>query len=314
MLRTTLARSILTLALLALLALAPSPTDARSQSKGCGSDIRPIEINQTTLHYFECGQGEALVFVHGAFGDLQTFRQQVDTFASKFRIIVYSRRFVPPNASPRATDVSPLGSHVADLRTLITDLKAGPAHLVGSSYGAYIALALAVDHPDLVRSLVLGEPPIWPLLSRTSVAESMRQSLSRRAEATRKAFESGSFEDGMRRFVDAICATPSCFDNLPEAQRTALLKEQAPAVRSEFMTEPSALMPPFDCGVLGRLTRPTLLVTGERSQAMFLLVTTELERCLEGERQVMVPDAGHGMHSQNAAFYNQAVMAFLQRR
>lgn len=47
---------------------------------------------------------------------------------------------------------------------------------------------------------------------------------------------------------------------------------------------------------------------------MFLLVTAELERCLENERQVMVPDAGHGMHGQNAAFYNQAVRAFLQRR
>ena len=79
------------------------------------------------------------------------------------------------------------------------------------------------------------------------------------------------------------------------------------------MTEPSALMPALECGVLRKLTRPTLWVTGERSPAVFLLVTTELERCLEGERQVMVPDAGHGMHSQDAAFYNQAVMAFLQR-
>ena len=70
------------------------------------------------------------------------------------------------------------------------------------------------------------------------------------------------------------------------------------------MTEPSAFLPPLDCGKLGKLSRPTLLVTGERSAAMFLLVTAELERCLEGERQVMVPDAGHGMHGQNAPFYN----------
>ncbi|HXW03909.1 MAG TPA: hypothetical protein VD833_01650 [Vicinamibacterales bacterium] len=47
---------------------------------------------------------------------------------------------------------------------------------------------------------------------------------------------------------------------------------------------------------------------------MFLLITAELEGCLEGESQVMGPEAGHGMHSQNAAFYNHAVMAFLQRR
>ena len=45
-----------------------------------------------------------------------------------------------------------------------------------------------------------------------------------------------------------------------------------------------------------------------------LLITAELERCLEGESQVTVPEAGHSMHQQNAAFYNQAVLAFLQQR
>jgi hypothetical protein len=47
---------------------------------------------------------------------------------------------------------------------------------------------------------------------------------------------------------------------------------------------------------------------------MFLLVTAELERCLEGESQVMVPEAEHGIHVDNAAFYNEAVLGFLQRR
>ena len=47
---------------------------------------------------------------------------------------------------------------------------------------------------------------------------------------------------------------------------------------------------------------------------MFFLITAELERCLEGESQVMVPDAGHTMHRENTAFYNKTVMAFLQRR
>ena len=107
---------------------------------------------------------------------------------------------------------------------------------------------------------------------------------------------------------------PGCFDNLPQARRTELVEKQAPELRSQFMTEPSADLPPLDCGNLGKLTRPTLLVTGERSPAMFFLITAELERCLEGESQVMVPEAGHGMHRDNPTFYNQAVMAFLQRR
>jgi len=239
----------------------------------------------------------------------------VQTFASSHRVIAYSRRFSPPNAPPRATDVNPLSVHVEDLRALITHLKAAPADLVGNSGGAFIALALALAHPELVRGLVLGEPPVLPLLSRTSVGEAMRLSWNRRIiEPSRKAFADGSLEGGMRAFLDGICGRPGCFDSLPQARRTELVEKQAPELRSQWMTEPSANLPPLDCGDLGRLKRPTLLVTGEQSPAMFFLITAELERCLQGESQVMVPNAGHGMHRDNPAFYNQAVSAFLKRR
>ena len=315
MIRTTLAPSRLTLILIALLALDPGLTDAQDQPKACGSEIRSIEVNQTTLHYFECGKGEPLVFVHGGLGDLHTFQRQVQEFATSFRVIAYSRRFSPPNAPPREKDVNPFSNHVADLRALITQLKATPAHLVGNSYGAYVALALAVDDPKLVRSLVLGEPGVLPLLPRTSVGKEVLQSfMTRVIGASRKAFEGGSLEDGVRAFMDGICVNPGCFDKFPQARRTELAEKQGPELRSAFMTEPSAYTPPLDCGKLGKLRLPTLLATGERSPAIFLLITAELERCLEGESQVMVPNAGHGMHSDNPTFYNQTVLAFLQRR
>ena len=314
MIQMTVAPSRLILTLITLLALGSSLRDASAQGSACASQIKTIEINKATLHYFECGEGEPIVFVHGTLGDLNVFRTQAQTFATRFRVISYSRRYHPPNAPPQAQDVYPLSAHVADLGALVKELKATPAHLVASSYGAYIALALAVDHPELVRSLVLGEPPILPLLSRTAVGEATRQSWLRRViEPARKALETGNREEGLRRFVDAVIG-PGSFDNFPQSVRTEWVEKQAPELRAELMTEMSAITPPLDCGDLGKLKLPTLLVTGERSPAMFLLITAELERCLEGESQVMVPNAGHGMHNANPTFYNQTVMAFLQRR
>lgn len=62
----------------------------------CGSEIHASEINKATLHYFECGEGgEPFVFVLGGPGGLHTFQAQVQTFATRFRVIADSRCFSP---------------------------------------------------------------------------------------------------------------------------------------------------------------------------------------------------------------------------
>ena len=60
--------SVVTLTLTSLLVLGLSPSGA--QTTACDSEIQALEINNTTLHYLECGKGEPLVFVHGGLGDL----------------------------------------------------------------------------------------------------------------------------------------------------------------------------------------------------------------------------------------------------
>jgi pimeloyl-ACP methyl ester carboxylesterase len=54
------------------------------------------------------------------------------------------RNDAPANPEPYALQV-----HVDDLAGLVQALRVGPAHLVGSSYGAYVALSLALQHPDI---------------------------------------------------------------------------------------------------------------------------------------------------------------------
>jgi len=81
-------------------------------------------------------------------------------FAHRYRTIVYSRRRHWPNAWPDDESGSEAPVHAADLATLLRALKLAPAHLIGHSYGALIALLLAAEHPARVRTLALGEPPL----------------------------------------------------------------------------------------------------------------------------------------------------------
>src|SRR5688572_17223642 len=132
-------------------------------------EVKSIFINGDSLHYIDMGKGDPVVFVHGTLSDYRTWRNQIDTFAKNHRVISYSRRFAWPNQQTvKDSSALSFASHVKDLAELLKALKLEPAHLVGHSSGAFIALFLGMEHPELVRSLTLGEPPVFSLFGDTS--------------------------------------------------------------------------------------------------------------------------------------------------
>ncbi len=272
--------------------------------------VRVVTANGTTLRYVDMGSGIPVVFVHGTISTLETWRPQLDTFARHFRVIAYSRRYHPPN--PQQTDGRPyaLARHAEDLAAFIERLGLDRPHIIGSSYGAYVALELALRRPELVRALVLGEPPILPWLARTDVGDSLRRAFAANAwEPARRAFARGDSVDGLRKFLDGVGGAGR-FDGLPPEARAALLR-LAFEMRLELRADPDAYMPALACREVGRIRSPVLLVVGDRSPRLFHVITAELERCLATEQRVSVAGVGHAMHAANPAAYNAAVLTFL---
>ena len=123
-------------------------------------------ISERKLFYLERGHGQPVVLIHGTLNDFRIWQQfQIDSFAQKFHVVSYSRRYAYPNQWPGDGEDNNLTNNVTDLAELIIKrLNLGPAHLIGHSYGALIALYMAYQHPELLRTLVLGEPPVMSLL------------------------------------------------------------------------------------------------------------------------------------------------------
>lgn len=283
---------------------APGPTRAVS--------LHSARVNGTTLAYRLVGDtGTPVVFVHGSLGDLGDWDAQIATFAQTHRVLVYSRRYHPPN--PPETDnqtYSPM-LHAEDLAALLLQLDLAPAHIVGSSYGAYTALVLALEHPELVRSVVLGEPPIMPLLNRSPEGDAMRRAFFTRAlDPARAAFSRRDSVAALRAFVDGESGTPGRFDMLPAPARARMLG-RAFELRHEMLANREEYMPPLACADLGALHTGVLLVSGERSASVFHAITTELARCLQNDSTATIPGADHAMQATNPAYYNQVVLRYL---
>lgn len=268
-----------------------------------------VHVRDADLAYVSAGDGDAMVFVHGSVSDYRSWRNQLPFFATSYRALSYSRRYHWPNSPPDAGIVYSLDRHVADLGAVIAELGLAPVRLVGSSYGAMTALAFAVVRPSLVHSLVLGEPPLIPWLATLPEdAGLVEEFMTNAFEPAGAAFASGDAEAGVRTFINGVIGN-GAFDRLPLPARETML-DNAAEMRAETATPSEQYFAPLLPDDVRGLKIPVLLVEGAFSPRMFGLITDELANSLPIVQRVVVPDASHGMHSQNPDVYNEAVMTF----
>jgi pimeloyl-ACP methyl ester carboxylesterase len=116
--------------------------------------METTNVNGIELAYDVQGEGEPVLFIHGAiFADFLRPLAQQPAF-SGFQRIRYHRRGYGESGGPAGG----FDLQAADIVALLDHLEVDRAHLVGHSEGAMIALELAASYPDRVRSLALLEP------------------------------------------------------------------------------------------------------------------------------------------------------------
>lgn len=270
---------------------------------------RQISVGGVELHYIEQGSGEPLILLHGGQGDYRSWRPHIEALSPDYRVVSYSRRYHYPNDNPLRPDHSALVD-AEDLAALIARLDLGSAHLVGTSYGAFVALALAVSHPQRVRTLVLAEPPILAWASQSPAGAPLyRQFMEKAHWPAGKAFAAGQDEAALRILIDAFDGDGT-FAGLA-AQRRAQIVQNARFFKA--VTASSNPFPDLAKDAVAALKAPVLIVRGERTDELHKFVTDELARALPSARSAVIPQAGHGSPRQNAPAFIEAVRQFLDQ-
>jgi pimeloyl-ACP methyl ester carboxylesterase len=270
-----------------------------------------VAVRGTELEYVEQGAGEPVVLVHGTLGDFRTWAAQTDAFSQEYRTIAYSRRYHHPNACDHHASDYTARLHADDLAELIVGLGLDSAHVVGTSYGAYTALFLAARHPQRVRTLVLGDPPVLPFLSHSPRGRELQQSfLDEVWDAAGALMRQDQTAAGIRTFVDGV-VEDGAYDSFPPDVARMLLDNAC-----EFAIETASpdFFTPFSCHDARQVTHDTLLVTGDHSREMFGIIVDELSRCLPSSDIARVPNTTHEVTSDNPDAYNAIVLEYLDTR
>jgi len=132
-----------------------------------------LEVDGVRLHYVERGSGEPLVLLHGNGSMIQDFESSglVDLAAKNYRVIIIDRPGFGHSSRPRNVIWTP-DAQAQLIRRALDRLGVSHAIVLGHSWGASIAVALALKFPAFVRGLVLASGYYYPTMRPDVVAMS----------------------------------------------------------------------------------------------------------------------------------------------
>ena len=106
------------------------------------------------LYYQEEGNGESFIFLHGNGENSSYFKNQIDYFQSKYRVIALDTR--GHGKSPRGEASFTIEQFSCDLYDFMKSHRISSAVILGFSDGANIAMRFAMKHSDMVKALILN--------------------------------------------------------------------------------------------------------------------------------------------------------------
>ena len=238
--------------------------------------------------YFEEGEGEPLILLHGLFGALSNFEYLIEYFKHKYKVIV-------PMLPMFELDL--LHTSVSGFAKYINKFieKKGYVnyHLLGNSLGGHIALVHILKHPENVQSLILtGSSGLYE--------SGMGDSYPRR----------GDYDYIKKKtevtFYDPATATPElidevykmCNDRLQLIRILALAKS---AIRNNLGEE------------LGQIKQPTLLVWGNQDTVTPPFVAHEFNKLIPNSELKFIDKCGHAPMMEQYAEFNRILEEFLTK-
>jgi pimeloyl-ACP methyl ester carboxylesterase len=267
---------------------------------------RFLDVNGIRLHYVERGTGPPLVLLHGNGSMIQDFQSSgvVDLAANKYRVIVFDRPGFGHSDRPRNAVWTPQAQ--ADLiNAALLKMGISRAIVLGHSWGALVAVALAAKYPSTVRSLVLASGYYYPaaradvlLLSSPSlpvVDDILSHTVSPLVSRLmwplimRKLFGPNPVPKKFEGFPEEMAVRPSQIR--ASAAETALLIPSAAALRSAYAT----------------LKMPVAIVAGAADRVIEIEQSAKLHRAISHSTMRYIRGNGHMIHQTATAEIMSAI-------
>jgi pimeloyl-ACP methyl ester carboxylesterase len=266
-------------------------------AQGSSRIVGIAEVNGTKLSYELMGKGETVVFIHGGLADSRLWDDQIKEFAKRYRVLRYDLRGFGKSEFPKTAY-----SHIEDLYALLKFLKINKVSIVGLSLGGIIAVDFALEHPDMVKSLILTSSG---LRGHPFARNNQSAAVSKAAE-----------EQGMERAIEMWLEHPffaSGRSNAGFQRRMRIMlvdnyKYWGPTPSTIIVTYPS----PPAIERLSAIAAPTLVIVGGMDADNILAIADTLAMKIRGAKKVVIPNVGHHLNMEKPKEFNKIALTFLR--
>lgn len=241
-----------------------------------------------------------VLLVHSGGFTSRQWRKLAESLAPRHRVLA------PDLIGYGATAPWPIGKpfHFRQDVDFLESLLDGPTHLVGHSYGGFLALQLALRRPDLVRSIAAYEPVAFGILDDVEDADA-RSAL----DLVRQTWEpdaSGADEAWLSGFVDWWNGD-GAWARLAEETR-ASMRAVGWKVFQEVITLAADRT---DRATYATISVPTLILGGENTPLAERRVVEKLGAALPHATARFFPGVGHMGPISHASLINEAIVAHI---
>ena len=324
--RGTLALAACVLALTSIWRTSPAAAQNVSPSASVGGyEAKFIDIAGAKTRYYDVGQGEPVLLIHGARpGGTSSANTWTPVFAGlskRFRVLAPDRLGHGMTENPKG-EYTP-AAEMEHIYNFIKALKLEKFHIMGQSTGAYHAARVTLEHPDWIKTLVVCDsntlsPPVGDIAARRAQiglgTGAGAQRAPERTAAEQFRFNIGQLSKTKEHITDEFVAAAAYMASLPNGQKTdAAMKTDAAGKYEEMIAKGAEEMRGWMKE--GRLQTPTLLYWGRNDPSAILPVGLQLFELIAEKnprvRMFIVNNAGHFHYRERPEEFSRNVINFI---